>query len=640
VVAVIVVAVALMPWNALRGPIARYASARFDRPVAIAGNLDVRLGRLVRVQAEDVTVGNVSWSQEQPMASARRVVLWFRWRSLLGGAPSRIRFEQPNITLERNAHGDDNWHFGKAGGDAVPRIGNIEVDHGVVRYRDAIAKADVTLDVTTADTPDARASLRFGGEGTLRGERIALSGTSLGLAQLQEVDDPYALTLDVKSGGTHVQFDGTVVPSNAEDLHGKLLLAGPDLSKLYPILPAALPWTPPYKLSGTIAHTDDVWSYTAVTGVVGDSDLAGTLTVDNRPKRSLVTADLSSKRFDYKDLGGFVGLPPGEVEKRAKTGEQRAQEAKREVSTRALPDKPIEVAKLREHDAEVTFRGKTVQYDKIPLDNLTARLSLKEGVLRFAPLDFGVADGHVLANVTLDARRDVPAADADITIHNVELKRIFPQLKSPQGTAGRFGGRARFRTQGRSVAALFAAADGDAAVIMRGGEASTLTLVLTNLDLANAAALLLRGDETAVIRCAVGQFRSRRGVMTPDMLVVDTSAELITGEGTIDFVNERYDLALRANSKHASLIALRGPVVVGGTFKHPSVHPAVGPVVLRVGAAIGLGVLAPPLALLPLIDFGGAPDADCRGLMQEARLNSGMKDKPRTAQAGKAVVRN
>jgi uncharacterized protein involved in outer membrane biogenesis len=281
-----------------------------------------------------------------------------------------------------------------------------------------------------------------------------------------------------------------------------------------------------------------------------------------------------------------------------------------------------------------------VQYDKIPLDNLTARLSLKEGVLRFAPLDFGVADGHVLANVTLDARRDVPAADADITIHNVELKRIFPQLKSPQGSAGRFGGRARFRTQGRSVAALFAAADGDAAVIMRGGEASTLTLVLTNLDLANAAALLLRGDETAVIRCAVGQFRSHRGVMTPDMLVVDTSAELITGEGTIDFVNERYDLALRANSKHASLIALRGPVVIGGTFKHPSVHPAVGPVVLRVGAAIGLGVLAPPLALLPLIDFGGAPDAECRGLMQEARLNSGMKDKPRTAQAGKAVVRN
>src|SRR5689334_16631319 len=163
---------------------------------------------------------------------------------------------------------------------------------------------------------------------------------------------------------------------------------------------------------------------------------------------------------------------------------------------------------------------------------------------------------------------------------------------------------------------MFAAANGEGAIIMRGGEASTLTLVLTNLDLANAATLLMRGDETAEIRCAVGQFRARNGVMTPDMFVVDTSAELITGEGDVDFRNEQYDMRLRANSKHASLLALRGPIVVGGTFKKPTVHPAIGPVALRVGAAIGLGAIAPPLALLPLIDFGGAPDADCRGLMQ------------------------
>jgi hypothetical protein len=63
-------------------------------------------------------------------------------------------------------------------------------------------------------------------------------------------------------------------------------------------------------------------------------------------------------------------------------------------------------------------------------------------------------------------------------------------------------------------------------------------------------------------------------------------------------------------------------------------------VALRIGAAIGLGAIAPPLALLPLIDFGGAPDADCRSLMQEARANTGTKQKPTTAQAGNGVVRN
>ena len=71
--------------------------------------------------------------------------------------------------------------------------------------------------------------------------------------------------------------------------------------------------------------------------------------------------------------------------------------------------------------------------------------------------------------------------------------------------------------------------------------------------------------------------------------------------------------------------------MIDGTFKHPVVRPAIGPVALRVGAAIGLGAIAPPLALLPLIDFGGAPDVDCRNLMQEARMDTARETSPRTA---------
>ena len=61
----------------------------------------------------------------------------------------------------------------------------------------------------------------------------------------------------------------------------------------------------------------------------------------------------------------------------------------------------------------------------------------------------------------------------------------------------------------------------------------------------------------------------------------------------------RYDVILRAKSKQMSLLALRGPIVVRGTFKQPVVGPALGPVAARVGAAVGLGAVSPPLALLP-----------------------------------------
>ena len=100
------------------------------------------------------------------------------------------------------------------------------------------------------------------------------------------------------------------------------------------------------------------------------------------------------------------------------------------------------------------------------------------------------------------------------------------------------------------MAAMLAAADGDAAVIMRGGKASTLRLALTNLDLARAAELLLRGDETG-LNPVRGRRLARQGWRdgSPDLFVVDTSAVVITGSGSVDFHDETYNLALDAKSK-------------------------------------------------------------------------------------------
>jgi hypothetical protein len=108
--------------------------------------------------------------------------------------------------------------------------------------------------------------------------------------------------------------------------------------------------------------------------------------------------------------------------------------------------------------------------------------------------------------------------------------------------------------------------------------------------------------------------------MVPDLMVIDTTAVTINGDGSIDFRDEKYDLHLKAHSKKPSLVALRGPIVIGGTFKTPAIHPEVGPVAARLSAAAGLGTVAPPLALLALVDFGGAPDVDCRALIADAKL--------------------
>ncbi|MEO8738239.1 MAG: AsmA family protein [Casimicrobiaceae bacterium] len=618
IVGALVLLVLLFPWNVLRGPLAHYASARFDRQVTIAGDLHVDLGWSTRVQIDGVSIANTAWSQEQPMVAAKRVIFWFTPMALLRAEPSRVRLIDIGVSLQRTADGDDNWHLGHI---TPSRIGNVEVDRGLVRFRDAKEHADIALELQTIDAAgDRTSSLRFSGRGSVHGEAVQIDGESLGLAQLQDTNDPYRLKLAIKAGRSVANFEGTIIPSNSDDVHGVLRVQGPDLSKLYPLIPAPLPWTAAYNLAGDLSHTKGLWDLRGVKGTVGESDLKGDVRIDVSKPRTLLTADITSARFDSKDLGGFVGLPPGDGAKGARTAEQKAETRKRAVSSHVLPDKPFELAKWREHDADIKFRGTSVKWSALPLDNLTTRINLKDGVMRLEPLDFGIADGHVVANIVLDASRDIPKAQGDVEARNVELKRIFPKLASPNGTAGRFGGRAHFKAEGRSVAAMMASLDADASVIMRGGEASTLQLVLTNLDLARAAELLLRGDETAEIRCAVGALHAKAGIMTPDTFLVDTSAVVISGEGSVDFRNEQYDLALKAKSKRMSLLALRGPIVINGTFKTPIVGPAVVPIVARVAAAVALGAVAAPLALLPLIDFGGASDVDCKALIEQAQI--------------------
>lgn len=634
VVAVLVLVVLLFPWNLLRGPIASIISSRLQRPVTI-GHLAVRWGAPTAIQLDDLTIGNAPWSATQPMATFPSMILSFRLASLFRMTPDTVRLVRPDVLLERNAAGDANWRFDDAPGHTGAAFGAIFVDRGTVRYRDALLPASVDVTLQTDATPAQ--ALQFAGEGTLRGDPLRIDGTSAAMAELRQVNEPYHLAVRARAGTTAMTFDGTAIPAELENVQGSLHLKGPDLSKLYPIVPSPLPWTPPYDLTGSLQHTKQQWIFRGIKGTVGQSDLSGDFTVDLSGKRHVTTADLTSRKLNYKDLGGFIGLPPGDAAHTERTAEQRRSEEQRLASGRVLPNRPFNLTRLRNHDVDVRFKGTNVQWGAIPLDQVVTHIVLKDGVMRLEPLDFGIADGHVVADITLDATRDVPTAQAKLDARNVELKRIFPKLASPNGSAGRFGGRAQFRAKGNSVREMFASADGEAAVAMRGGEASTLRLVLTNIDLARASQLLIGGDETAAIHCGVAAFHAKNGVMTPDLFVVDTSAELITGTGSVDFAAEQYDLHLKANSKTASILALKGPIVIGGTFKKPSVRPEMAPLLARIGASVGLGVVAGPLALLPLIDIGDAENADCAALYKDARVATGATQQ-RTVQSAKPAT--
>ena len=626
IVAFIVLIIALFDWNLLRGSISGYISNKLDRRFSIDGNLHVRLSHPIVVEAEQVTLANKAWGSEPIMAQADRVLLKLDLRGLFTHhiLLTEISLIKPRLLLEKNTNDEENWTFtpkpepNKPG----PDIGLLTIQSGTLRYRNPELEANVELaiDSDPQKTSDQYSTLRFEGKGRFHNEPFTVNGSGTTPLSLLKTSQPYHMAIHAQAGKTVAEFTGDFVPAQLQSINGRIKLTGDDLSKLHPLVPLPLPWTPPYAITGELIRKEEVWSLRQASGRVGNSDLSGEISFNRNTKPRLVVADLTSRRLDYKDLGGIVGIPPGN--KKTQSTEQKQETEKREASEKVLPTRPYNLHGLRQVNAEVHFRGKQIIAHDLPFDNLDARILLKDGELKLQPLDFGIGGGHVVSHLTLDAREATMKATGDATVHRVELEQVFPQLKPPNGSAGKVGGKASFSSTGNSVAELLGAINGELALIAWGGKASTLTLVLTNLDLARAGTLLLRGDQESSIRCLVGDFQANEGVVTPRSLIIDTDAVNIVGTGTIDFRNELYDLHLKSASKRPSPLALRGPIVIKGAFKKPYVGPDVGPLAGRVAGAVALGVLATPVAaLLPLIDVGGGKDSDCGALIAQAQKN-------------------
>ena len=627
------IAVALPNWNFVRGPLAQYLSVALKRTVSIDGDLKIGFSRQPTIELNGLTIGNAPWSTRPAMAQIGQLRLRVDLPPLLRGriALPEVRLARASVVLETNEEGKHNWEFKEArpGMGEGPEIGAFVIQEAKLEYDDPRAAMNVAVAIDTDADSQARSAIRFAGRGSLRKDEFQVEGRADSLLALMRQGKPYRLDVRAVAGATRVSFVGTLVPFKLDTIDGNLQLSGKDLSKLYPVVPVPLPWSPPYSLSGHLAHSGETWKFAGFKGRMGASDLEGDFSLSRHNKRSSIVADVTSRRLNYKDLAGFLGMPPPHTTARTRAPDQEQEAAKRAATEKALPEKPYDLTRLRAVDADVRFRGRNVLARDIPLDKVVAHLTLKNGVLRFDPLDFGVAGGDVVSEITLDARREVIETTADVTVKNVDVATIFPELKANNASAGRMGGRGKLVFEGNSIAQMGATADGEFAVIMAKGRVSTVSLLLTNLDLANAATILLRGDQNAPVYCAVVSGKVADGVFIPQLFVVDTSEEKITGEGKIDLRDEQWNLRLKADSKRPSIVALRGPIRVEGTFKHPKVIPEAGPVITRVAVAIALGVLlTPPAALLALIDVGEARDSNCAALIARAEAVADAPEAP------------
>ncbi len=615
---VIILALAFFNWNWAKGPVQRMVSAATGREFRIDGDLDVDYFPL-EIHAQKLFLANARWSEEKAMARAQRLDLRLRFWPLLVGrvtVPYLIA-DKPFLRLEHNGT-EANWMFGrkacKPPCEPPVRVLGLRVRDGLLQFRESMLQTsvDVHFESIRAPREGAPAPLVLNGKGTYRDAPFELKGQVDSPLELQGKTLPYTIDLTASAGPTLARVSGTLAePLQTENVAVDFEMRGPDLARLYDYVGIVLPTTPPYSLKGRLSRSGEQFSYKGFSGTVGDSDLSGDVTIDFRNGRPKLTAALQSRRIDLDDLAGFIGGTPGTGEGETASDEQKKEASAQKASGKLLPSKKLQLDKLRAMDADVRLTAGHVNSKRLPLEHMRARLVLDDGRLTLDPLEFGAAGGKLVNVVHLDAREEQARLDMDMKIRKLQLQKLFPKSRAMQDSLGSINGNIELKGRGVSTASILASSNGNISVIMGQGRMSNLVLEVAGLDIAEALKFLLGKDKEVRMRCAYADFGITDGVATARAAALDTTDTALLLKGSFSFKDEKLDMTLLPRPKDKSPISIRVPIDIGGTFAKPAFAPKGGPLVLRGAAVAALAAIAPPLALLGLIETGPGKDAAC-----------------------------
>jgi len=608
---VAVVLIALFGWNWARAPLQRLVLEKTGRTLVIAGDLDLALAwpaPLVRAKA--LTFANPRWAKEAQMVAADSVEFSVNLAQLLRGklAFPQVRVVRPVVFLELAPDGRKTWLLDIDQSDENARIpiGRLTLDHGRLGYDDERAGTRIRAELSTTATVAAAGEIvgvEFRATGQYKGLALTASGSGGPLLSLQDQNAPYPLVLEGTIGQTSIKASGNVTSLTrfvAAELH--LALHGDSLAQLFPLTGLVAPETGPYSLSGHLMYSGLVWRYEDFKGRVGKSDLAGTLQVDLDGARPFMHGRVVSQALDLADLGPSIGAT-----------KKAAPRATASLSrTRVLPDMPFKAERWSHVDADVILKARAFSgATALPLDNLSARIRLRDAVLTLDPLDFGLAGGHLKANIVLDGKAAPIKARASVSARQIELARLLPSVEMARSSKGQINGEIELAGRGDSIGRMLATADGNVRLAVGNGLISRLMMEKAGLHLIEILQLQVTGDNAVRLRCAVADFQVRGGVMDTRLLVLDTDVSTITGSGSIDLSRERLDLTLVPRSRKISLAALRSPIHLTGPFAKPRISVDTAAVATRTIGALLLAVVNPLMALIPLIETGSAGSDGC-----------------------------
>jgi uncharacterized protein involved in outer membrane biogenesis len=570
VVLAVALTLAVFDWNWLRPSLERHLSEKSQRAVKI-GDLEVELGFSFEptVRLRRVYIENAPWADtKRPLAVAGEASFTFALKTLWDErrVVTKVVLKDAEVDLEWLPDGLRNWRLREPDyrGPGKYKLLSVETHRTSIRF----ARPGIALDVIgiwnpaesgeAVAQPDSNLSTRIDFDGKYRGAAFAGAVLTSDLLTIQETGRSFPLRGHVTSGKTRVDADGTVADVlKLSAIDAKLRIAGPSLVELQPFVDLHLA-SRHYRADARLRKKDSNYVVEQLQAKIGATDIAGELSYrgdrdGNESGRPMLRATLRSESADLADLG-VVGRPA----------------AKEAGSERMFPRSALGAERIKSIDAHVSVIARKLKSAAMPaLESVKFSADLDDGILNVKPIDLGVAGGHAIGAITLDAQREPASSRVALDFRGIRLEQLLPTLESNGVSSGSVSANVQLSGRGNSIAAIVGNGTGSMSLNMVGGRISNLLDAKLGLNLGKMLRLTISGDRAIDVHCAAIAFDFNNGLGKSRAILLDTEQTRIEGNGTMNLRDETLDVLLYPTQKKPGLFSLHSAIRVQGPLKHP-----------------------------------------------------------------------
>ncbi len=428
--------------NQYRRSLEAAASKALGRAVTVSGPLTLAISLSPTIAAEQIRIANPAWASRPHLAEVAHAEIQIDLLPLLRDqlVIRQIGLDGADILLETTADGTNNWTFGEKAGDLpnIPLLPNsltIIARSLTLAYRSPtsnIALAGATVQtVVVEDRP-----FHLSCEGTFRGVPLTLNIEAGAPADLRAPTARWPITLSLRAPDASLTAQGTAaLQARAGDIDLHVALHGERLNALNPLFGWGMPALGPYELVGQVSNQADGIAFNDLRAKLGDSNVAGDVTLALTGQRKRVVGKLTSQTIRLDQLVDAINRP---------------------FDSAKPPYLSMFVTALRSVDATVEWAAKRVLLGATVLNGVSLTARLEEGRLEVKPFAADHLEGQFIGMLAVNTQGEEPAVAIEVAAHRLDVGRTLAQLAVTDQIEGIADLTLNFSSRGSTFGSLLA----------------------------------------------------------------------------------------------------------------------------------------------------------------------------------------